>query len=145
MKFSASCTYTTSKQVYLDEGDAKSGWAHIKAGKEESFKAKGLTSEKEIQDKIKEAVTSPTFIYASDRALEVYARNGEWTTKVIVNAIVGNIVTAMPISGVDGDYTLQTAALQREIQRLMKIESDGARVARALLGHLVLDFLGVAK
>lgn len=148
--FEVSFVMTASKKAILEEGDAKKGWLHIKAGKEASFQSKGLNNDAETQAKIKDAVEDPTFVYdnAPDNAYEVYARNGNWTMKVILNKVTGYIVTAMPISGADGDYSLQKAAVTTYLEQLMRrgnANDIATKLRIATTRHLLMDFLGIAK
>jgi len=150
MIFSVSSSRTKSKTVWLDTGDTKWGWTHIKAGKQVSFADKGLIQDSEVQLAIKDAVKdNDTFVFSnpSENALEFFSRRGNWILKVIANSETGKIVTAMPVSGSDGDYSAQTSALASEIASFPESMKDNiaALLRRSVLQHMVMDFMGISK
>ena len=143
-------TGSRSIDLFAGVGEGKRAWGflHIKSGKWQSFEAKGLGTDQQIIAVIRDAVTDDySFVYHGVRALEFYRRHGDWLLKVIVNSDTGRVVTAMPISGEDGDYTLQAAALAAEIANFPeRLRDDIAAICRrATLQHILLDFLKISK
>lgn len=147
--FEVDAAYIESRRASLSEGTQAEGWHHIRNGKTGAFAGKGLNDSDAIQDAIKSAVKSPDFVFRSNSTtLEIYERRGDWLMKVIANAVHGNIVTAMPVSGADGDYSRQAAALERIIQHLKHTTAEYdflGRVRLATLQHIAMDFAAIAK
>ena len=148
--FEVSFTPTESKKAILESGDETKGWQHIKKGKEESFRNKGLNTDEEIQQKIKDTAEDPLFVYnnASRNSFELYSRYGSWIMKVILNKSTGVIITAMPISGDDGDYSLQRNGLIKYLEYLRASGSSNniaLRLRVASVTHLLMDFLSITK
>lgn len=145
-------SYTQSRFIDLfagvGEGNRAWGFLHIKSGKWKSFEDKGLATDQQMIDAIRDAVTNyNSFVYRSERALEFYNRRGDWILKVIVNAATGRVVTARPISGDDGDYTAQVNALAVEIAGFpAQLRNNISAIARrGGLQHMAMDFMKISK
>jgi hypothetical protein len=145
--FQTACDSISGITISLDDGDARSGWIHIKNGKEKSFEAQGLSTDEKVQESIQETAAHPLFVYENvgRNCFELYDRHGSWIIKVIANRDTGRIVTAMPISESDGDMELQVAALAKVIASVPKTDNIGIRLKFAALQHLMMDFLKIAK